>query len=61
MTRKRWLSWTAAFAVVALSVAACTSSKKEGGTGSVSEVRIGVLVPRSGPSAAAGAEALHGA
>jgi branched-chain amino acid transport system substrate-binding protein len=61
MTRKRWLSWTAAFAVVALSVAACTSSKEEGGTGSVSEVRIGVLVPRSGPSAAAGAEALHGA
>jgi branched-chain amino acid transport system substrate-binding protein len=62
MTRKRLLSWTAAFAAVALSVAACTSSsERQSGTGSVSEVRIGVLVPKSGPSAAAGAQALHGA
>jgi branched-chain amino acid transport system substrate-binding protein len=61
MTRKRLLSWTAVLAVAALSVAACTSSGSEGQTSSVSEVRIGVLVPKSGPSAAAGAEALHGA
>jgi branched-chain amino acid transport system substrate-binding protein len=62
MTRKRFLSWTAALAAVTLSIAACTSSSdQEGGAGSVSEVRIGVLVPKSGESAAAGAEALHGA
>jgi branched-chain amino acid transport system substrate-binding protein len=62
MTRKRLLSWTAALAVVALSAAACTSSSdQEGGASSVSEVRIGVLVPKSGESAAAGAQALHGA
>jgi branched-chain amino acid transport system substrate-binding protein len=61
MTRKRLLSWTAVLAVAALSVAACTSSGPGGQTSSVSEVRIGVLVPKSGPSAAAGAEALHGA
>jgi branched-chain amino acid transport system substrate-binding protein len=61
MTRKRFLSLTAGLAVAALSIAACTSSDDEGGTGSVSEVRIGVLVPKTGESAAAGAEALHGA
>jgi branched-chain amino acid transport system substrate-binding protein len=61
MTRKRFLSWTVALVAAVLSVAACTSSKPEGGSGSVSEVRIGVLVPKSGRSAAAGAEALHGA
>jgi branched-chain amino acid transport system substrate-binding protein len=61
MTRKRLLSWTAVLAVAALSVAACTSSGPGGQTSSVSEVRIGILVPKSGPSAAAGAEALHGA
>ena len=55
------MSWTAALAVATLSIAACTSSNEEGGTSSVSEVRIGVLVPKSGQSAAAGAEALHGA
>jgi branched-chain amino acid transport system substrate-binding protein len=60
MTRKR-LSWAAALVAATLSIAACTSSKPEGGTSSVSEVRIGVLVPKSGKSAAAGAEALHGA
>jgi branched-chain amino acid transport system substrate-binding protein len=61
MTRKRFLSWTAALAVATLSIAACTSSNEEGRTSSVSEVRIGVLVPKSGGSAPAGAEALHGA
>jgi branched-chain amino acid transport system substrate-binding protein len=50
-------------AVVAavLSIAACTSSQSQGGTSSVSQVRIGVLVPKSGANAATGAEALHGA
>ena len=47
--------------VAVLSVAACTASEPESESDSVSEVRIGVLVPRSGASAAAGAEALHGA
>jgi branched-chain amino acid transport system substrate-binding protein len=61
MTRKRLLSWTAAVAAACLSVAACTSSKQEGGTSSVSEVRIGVLVPKTGKSATVGAQALHGA
>jgi branched-chain amino acid transport system substrate-binding protein len=61
MTRKRLLSWTAAVVATMLSIAACTSSKPESGTNSVDEVRIGVLVPKSGDSAAAGAEALHGA
>jgi branched-chain amino acid transport system substrate-binding protein len=60
MTRKRFLSWVA-LAAVTLSIAACTSSEPQAGTSSVSEVRIGVLVPKSGESAAAGAEALHGA
>jgi branched-chain amino acid transport system substrate-binding protein len=64
MTRKRFLSWTAASAAVTLSIAACTSSpfsESPETTGSVSEVRIGVLVPKSGESAAAGPGALHGA
>jgi branched-chain amino acid transport system substrate-binding protein len=61
MTRKRFLSWTAALLAATLSIAACTSSKPQEGTTSESEVRIGVLVPKSGRSAAAGAEALHGA
>ena len=55
------MSWTTALAAVTLSITACTSSEPEGGSSSVSEVRIGVLVPKSGESAAAGAEALHGA
>ena len=61
MTRKRLLFWTAALLAVTLSIAACTSSDQQGGSSSVSEVRIGVLSPTSGKSAAAGAEALHGA
>ncbi len=48
-------------AAAVLSVAACTASEPESEPASVSEVRIGVLVPKSGESAAAGAEALHGA
>jgi branched-chain amino acid transport system substrate-binding protein len=44
-----------------LSVAACTASEPENEPASVSQVRIGVLVPKSGESRAAGAEALHGA
>ena len=58
------MSWTAALAAVTVSIAACTSStssEPQQTTGSVSEVRIGVLVPKSGPDAAAGAEALQGA
>jgi branched-chain amino acid transport system substrate-binding protein len=61
MTRKRFLSWTAVLVAATLSIAACTSSEQQDGTSSASEVRIGVLVPKSGESAGAGAEALHGA
>jgi branched-chain amino acid transport system substrate-binding protein len=60
MTRKRFLS-RLVLAVVALSVAACTSSEPEDEPASLSEVRIGVLAPRTGASRAAGAEALRGA
>jgi branched-chain amino acid transport system substrate-binding protein len=60
MTRMRLLSGTTLVAVL-LSVAGCTGSEPEGGTGGVGEVRIGVLTPRSGASRAAGNEALHGA
>jgi branched-chain amino acid transport system substrate-binding protein len=60
MTRMRLLSGTALVAV-ALSVAGCTTSGPEPQNGSVSEVRIGVLAPESGPSRAAGSEALRGA
>jgi branched-chain amino acid transport system substrate-binding protein len=60
MTRKRFVSWLAALVAVTLSIVACTSEPQEK-TSSVSEVRIGVLAPKSGESAAAGAEALHGA
>jgi branched-chain amino acid transport system substrate-binding protein len=48
-------------AVAVLSVAACTASEPESEPASVSEVRIGVLVPKTGKSAAVGAEALQGA
>jgi branched-chain amino acid transport system substrate-binding protein len=61
MTRKRLLYWMAALVAVIVSIAACTSSNDDGGSSSVSEVRIGVLVPKTGTSAAAGAQALHGA
>jgi branched-chain amino acid transport system substrate-binding protein len=57
----RLLSRTVLIVAAVLSVAACTSSEPQGGTSSVSQVRIGVLVPKSGASAATGAEALHGA
>jgi branched-chain amino acid transport system substrate-binding protein len=60
MTRKRFLSRLVLVAV-ALSIAACTSSEPQGETGSVSEVRIGVLAPKTGASRAPGTEALHGA
>src|SRR5215211_8449750 len=60
MTRMRLLSGMV-LAVAVLSVAACTASEPESEPASVSEVRIGVLLPTSGKSAAAGAEALHGA
>jgi branched-chain amino acid transport system substrate-binding protein len=48
-------------AAAVLSVAACTASEPENEPAPVSQVRIGVLVPKSGESRAAGAEALHGA
>ena len=60
MTRKRFLS-RLVLAAVALSVAACTSSGPEDEPASPSEVRIGVLAPKTGASRAAGAEAQHGA
>jgi branched-chain amino acid transport system substrate-binding protein len=60
MTRMRLLSGTALVAV-ALSVAGCTTSGPERQNSSVSEVRIGVLAPESGPSRAAGSEAQRGA
>jgi branched-chain amino acid transport system substrate-binding protein len=56
----RWLSRAALVAAV-LSVAACTGSEPERAPSSVSQVRIGVLAPRSGASQAAGTEALRGA
>ena len=56
----RYLSG-AVLVTVVLSLAACTSSEPERGSGSAGEVRIGVLAPRSGPSRAAGIEAQHGA
>jgi hypothetical protein len=48
-------------AVAVLSVAACTASAPRSESAPVNEVRIGVLVPKSGESAAAGAEVLRGA
>jgi branched-chain amino acid transport system substrate-binding protein len=60
MTRMRYLSG-AVLVTVVLSLAACTSSEPERGSGSAGEVRIGVLAPRSGLSRAAGIEAQHGA
>ena len=60
MTRMRLLSGTALVAV-ALSVAGCTTSGPERQNSSVSEVKIGVLAPGSGPSRTAGIEAQHGA
>jgi branched-chain amino acid transport system substrate-binding protein len=56
----RFLSCTVLVAV-ALSAAACTGSEPERRSGSAGEVRIGLLAPRTGGSAAAGAEALRGA
>jgi len=50
-----------ALAAAVLSAAACTASEPEDKPASRSEVRIGVLAPKSGKSAAAGAQALHGA
>ena len=60
MTRMRLLSGTVLMAV-ALSVAGCTTSEPEQQNSSVSEVKIGVLAPGSGPSRTAGIEAQHGA
>jgi branched-chain amino acid transport system substrate-binding protein len=48
-------------AAAVLSAAACTATEPEGEPASVSEVRIGVLTPRTGASRAAGVEAQHGA
>jgi branched-chain amino acid transport system substrate-binding protein len=56
----RLLSGTVLVAV-ALSVAGCTTSGPERQDSSVSEVKIGVLAPGSGPSRTAGIEAQHGA
>jgi branched-chain amino acid transport system substrate-binding protein len=56
----RWLSRIALVAAVVL-LAACTGGESGDETSSVSEVRIGVLAPTTGPSRAAGTEAQHGA
>jgi branched-chain amino acid transport system substrate-binding protein len=56
----RWLSRIALVAAV-VSLAACTGGESGDETSSVSEVRIGVLAPTTGPSRAAGTEAQHGA
>ena len=56
----RFLSRAVLVAVV-LSAAACTASEPKSQSNSPSEVRIGVLAPRSGDSKAAGTEALRGA
>jgi branched-chain amino acid transport system substrate-binding protein len=50
-----------ALAAAVLSAAACTASEPESQSGSVEEVRIGVLAPRTGQSQAAGLQALRGA
>jgi branched-chain amino acid transport system substrate-binding protein len=60
MTKMRWLSRIALLAAV-VSLAACTGGEPGDESGSVSEVRIGVLAPTTGPSRAAGIEAQHGA
>jgi branched-chain amino acid transport system substrate-binding protein len=60
MARMRLLSGAVAAAVV-LSAAACTRSEPPAASFPVSEVRIGLLAPRSGQSKAAGTEAQHGA
>jgi branched-chain amino acid transport system substrate-binding protein len=60
MTRMRLLSGTVLVAV-ALLLAGCTTSGPEQQNSSVSEVKIGVLAPGSGPSRTAGIEAQHGA
>jgi branched-chain amino acid transport system substrate-binding protein len=60
MTRMRLLS-RVTLAVAVVSVAACTASEPEEEPASVDEVRIGVLAPKSGQSAAPGAEGLRGA
>jgi branched-chain amino acid transport system substrate-binding protein len=56
----RWLSRIALVAAVVL-LAACTGGESGDETSSVSEVRIGVLAPTTGPSRAAGAEVQRGA
>jgi branched-chain amino acid transport system substrate-binding protein len=55
-------AWTrAAVGVVVLMAAACTGSDSGRQENSVTEVRIGVLAPLSGPNRAAGQDALRGA
>ncbi|HEX2156187.1 MAG TPA: ABC transporter substrate-binding protein [Actinomycetes bacterium] len=56
----RWLSMIALVAAV-VPLAACTGGESGDETSSVSEVRIGVLAPTTGPSRAAGTQAQHGA
>jgi branched-chain amino acid transport system substrate-binding protein len=56
----RWLSMIALVATLVL-LAACTGGESGDETSAVTEVRIGVLAPTSGPNRAAGAEAQHGA
>jgi branched-chain amino acid transport system substrate-binding protein len=50
-----------AAAVVVLAAAACTSRQPDNQSAAVGEVRIGVLAPLSGPSKAAGTDAVRGA
>jgi branched-chain amino acid transport system substrate-binding protein len=60
MTRKRWLSMIALVATL-VPLAGCTGGESGDETSSVTEVRIGVLAPTTGPRRAAGIQAQHGA
>jgi branched-chain amino acid transport system substrate-binding protein len=56
----RWLSMIALVATV-VPLAACTGGESGDETSSVTEVRIGVLAPTTGPRRTAGTDAQHGA
>jgi branched-chain amino acid transport system substrate-binding protein len=56
----RWLPMIALVATIVL-LAACTGEKSGDETSAVTEVRIGVLAPTTGPNRAAGADVQYGA
>jgi branched-chain amino acid transport system substrate-binding protein len=61
MSLIRRSSGVLASAIVVLAAAGCTSRQPENGSGSVAEVRIGVLAPLSRENKAAGTDAVRGA